>query len=437
TSRSGYLQRCLIKHLEGIQVHYDYTVRDADGSVIQFQYGEDALDVLKCQHLTQFDFAAANYRALRDKLNPASAAGALDDRLARKYTKKLVALAASGDADALEDEPICSRLNPSRHLGAVSDRFCLKLEQYLEANPSLLLREKAKKGEKAEKRSKAKSLFGRPDRMVASVSDMGALAAAASPECSARNFRTLQYLNYIRSLIDPGESVGLIAAQGIGEPSTQMTLNTFHLAGFGAKNVTLGIPRLREIVMVASDKIAAPIMDIPAAEGVTKEQAETIAGSLSRLTLGDVIDYVEVKERLTAKKSSDDHHRYRQFTVRLQLFPSREYEEEYGVTSDDVEFAIESQFVRTLEALIAKDLKRTNRSARMGDMVVDEDDGDDVEDSREPDAPAATAAADESDIESDLDDDDANGDGDADDARAAARRSERKSYDEPDEDDQR
>ncbi|KAJ1839933.1 hypothetical protein LPJ73_006591, partial [Coemansia sp. RSA 2703] len=66
TSRSGYLQRCLIKHLEGIQVHYDYTVRDSDGSVIQFQYGEDALDVLKCQHLTQFDFAATNYYALRD-----------------------------------------------------------------------------------------------------------------------------------------------------------------------------------------------------------------------------------------------------------------------------------------------------------------------------------------------------------------------------------
>jgi len=45
TSRSGYLQRCLIKHLEGLRVHYDYTVRDSDGSVIQFRYGEDGLDV--------------------------------------------------------------------------------------------------------------------------------------------------------------------------------------------------------------------------------------------------------------------------------------------------------------------------------------------------------------------------------------------------------
>jgi DNA-directed RNA polymerase I subunit RPA1 len=41
-------------------------------------------------------------------------------------------------------------------------------------------------------------------------------------------------LKYQNSLADPGEAVGLLAAQSIGEPSTQMTLNTFHFAGFGA-----------------------------------------------------------------------------------------------------------------------------------------------------------------------------------------------------------
>ncbi len=51
TSRSGYLQRCLIKLLEGLVVHYDLTVRDSDGSVVQFQYGEDSLDVCKSQYL--------------------------------------------------------------------------------------------------------------------------------------------------------------------------------------------------------------------------------------------------------------------------------------------------------------------------------------------------------------------------------------------------
>lgn len=59
TSRSGYLQRCLIKNLECLRVHYDYTVRDSDGSIIQFRYGEDGVDVMKTNYLTEFKVLAA------------------------------------------------------------------------------------------------------------------------------------------------------------------------------------------------------------------------------------------------------------------------------------------------------------------------------------------------------------------------------------------
>ena len=56
-------------------------------------------------------------------------------------------------------------------------------------------------------------------------------------------------LKYKISIIHPGEMVGIIAGQSIGEPTTQMTLNTFHLAGVGSKsNVTRGVPRIEEIV---------------------------------------------------------------------------------------------------------------------------------------------------------------------------------------------
>lgn len=54
TSRSGYLQRCLIKNLESLKVCYDYTVRDADGSIIQFYYGEDGIDVHRTSFLKNF-----------------------------------------------------------------------------------------------------------------------------------------------------------------------------------------------------------------------------------------------------------------------------------------------------------------------------------------------------------------------------------------------
>ena len=54
TSRSGYLQRCLIKNLECLKVCYDYTVRDADGSIVQFAYGEDGVDVHRTSFISQF-----------------------------------------------------------------------------------------------------------------------------------------------------------------------------------------------------------------------------------------------------------------------------------------------------------------------------------------------------------------------------------------------
>ena len=51
---------------------------------------------------------------------------------------------------------------------------------------------------------------------------------------SQEGFQRLMELKYMRSLAAPGEAVGVIAAQSVGEPSTQMTLNTFHMAGMGS-----------------------------------------------------------------------------------------------------------------------------------------------------------------------------------------------------------
>jgi len=48
----------------------------------------------------------------------------------------------------------------------------------------------------------------------------------------------------------PGEMVGALAAQSLGEPATQMTLNTFHFAGVSSKNVNLGVPRLKVIFLL-------------------------------------------------------------------------------------------------------------------------------------------------------------------------------------------
>ena len=64
-----------------------------------------------------------------------------------------------------------------------------------------------------------------------------------------------------QSLVHPGEMVGSIAAHSLGEPATQMTLNTFHFAGVSSKNVTLGVPRLKEVINVART-IKTPMVSV-------------------------------------------------------------------------------------------------------------------------------------------------------------------------------
>lgn len=74
-----------------------------------------------------------------------------------------------------------------------------------------------------------------------------------------------------QALVNPGEMVGSIGAQSIGEPATQMTLNTFHFAGVSAKNVTLGVPRLKEIINIAKN-IKTPSMKIYLVDEIKQNQ---------------------------------------------------------------------------------------------------------------------------------------------------------------------
>lgn len=69
TSRSGYLQRCIIKQLESLVVSYDMSVRDNDGSIVQFLYGEDGIDVMDSKYLEKFDFLEKNFTSLITSYN--------------------------------------------------------------------------------------------------------------------------------------------------------------------------------------------------------------------------------------------------------------------------------------------------------------------------------------------------------------------------------
>ena len=86
--------------------------------------------------------------------------------------------------------------------------------------------------------------------------------------------------------VQPGETVGALAAQSIGEPATQMTLNTFHYAGVSSKNVTLGVPRLKEIINV-SKKPKTPSLTVYLKESSRNdsEAAKAVQAVLEHTTL--------------------------------------------------------------------------------------------------------------------------------------------------------
>ena len=95
--------------------------------------------------------------------------------------------------------------------------------------------------------------------------------------------------NYKRALVEPGEAVGIVAAQSIGEPGTQMTLRTFHYAGVREQNVTLGLPRLIEIVD-ARRTPSTPIMSIylDQEHRVSREKATDVAREIICTTVEDI-----------------------------------------------------------------------------------------------------------------------------------------------------
>ena len=99
--------------------------------------------------------------------------------------------------------------------------------------------------------------------------------------------RTVEH--YKRAQVEPGEAVGIVAAQSIGEPGTQMTLRTFHYAGVREQNVTLGLPRLIEIVDARREP-STPIMTIylDKEHRKSQEKAAEIARQLIWTKLGDI-----------------------------------------------------------------------------------------------------------------------------------------------------
>jgi DNA-directed RNA polymerase II subunit RPB1 len=100
---------------------------------------------------------------------------------------------------------------------------------------------------------------------------------------------------FLQSRVSPGEMCGVLAAQSIGEPITQMTLNTFHFAGVSAKNVTLGVPRVKEIINGAKVP-KTPTLTVYMSESLaqTVESTAIVVNALEYTTLGDILEASQI-----------------------------------------------------------------------------------------------------------------------------------------------
>jgi DNA-directed RNA polymerase III subunit RPC1 len=98
---------------------------------------------------------------------------------------------------------------------------------------------------------------------------------------------------YDAKRIEPGSAVGAVGAQSIGEPGTQMTLKTFHFAGVASMNITLGVPRIKEIIN-ASKNISTPIITATLACDDDVKAARVVKGRVEKTTLGEVCKHIHV-----------------------------------------------------------------------------------------------------------------------------------------------
>lgn len=309
------------------------------------------LCVIRQKTLMQFEFATRNMNAYVQRYSLADLAGRMDEVEAQEHMRKTLKqctkqVLAEEPRSVEVADPTLSLYSPARHIGSVSERYAVSLSDYMTSNPQKLIKSKKK------------------DRKLWHEWELKRNGELLDPNA----YTTVMNVRYMRSLVDPGEAVGLLASQGVGEPSTQMTLNTFHFAGHGAANVTLGIPRLREIVMTASANIKTPTMRMEVAAGVSQEDVETLCKMASKVTLSQVVEEVTVNERLSTKDSDNAYSRDKLYTVKMKFFPREEYEEEFRTTPEQILRCIQRTFTPAFDKEVAKGLKNSMKGARLSEI---------------------------------------------------------------------
>jgi len=308
TSETGYIQRKLIKSMEDCKINYDLTVRSATGSIIQFLYGEDGMSATK---LENHSFKYINM----DKIQ-------LEDHYLFREDDIIKNIFRKNIFDKLTKDTKWVSRALEYYKSVIDDREYLITKVFNNKNDTRLLYPISIK----RIITNAKNLFHtkktrtdlHPDDILDIIDSLTdelylnnnnkgnkllniILKMSLSPKDIILNHRlnklSLEYVvneikkKFMESIAHPSEMVGVVAAQSIGEPCTQITLNTFHSAGISSASQTVrGVPRIKELLS-NSKNIKGPSTKVYINDDVNKDydKCKSILNLLETTYINDII----------------------------------------------------------------------------------------------------------------------------------------------------
>ena len=283
------MQRRLMKALEDLVVHYDNTVRNSVDNVVQFTYGRDGLDPaeMESEQIEQLPdgrqvkrmFPIAFERTwmhVDNMLTP-------DQRSERALLPwEIMHLVAE---HFKKDDWTKQQKGEEKNVDWIKSEIehfvrLTIVKQVIETRTKFGLAACNERGsaemdidESMETPESVRSMAGRNIGKVV-ISQMSL-------------FLNFCYEKYRKSSLDPGTAIGAICGQSIGEPGTQMTLKTFHFAGLASANITMGVPRIKEIIN-ATATIATPVITVHLEHPEKETFARIVKGRLEKTLLRDV-----------------------------------------------------------------------------------------------------------------------------------------------------
>ena len=278
TSQTGYLQRRMNKSMEDNCIMQDGTVRNSSGNVIAFQWGTDGMHPVHLERV-KMDVLLQTEDVKRHRFT--------EFELQHVFSLTRDILVAKQNI-LLQEHAIDARvLLPFdvRHVKAIWAR-----NKHTQSRPYVDLR----RARERLVQFLAKPGVCKATRLAVVDAFCESEVDGVGEECYESGW-TVVMSRIARAAVQGGESVGCIAAQSVGEPATQLTLNTFHSAGCATKNVTLGIPRLIEL-LDASKTPKTPCTTIRFLYPFSKckDLAEYFASTLALTRLEDVVNHCEI-----------------------------------------------------------------------------------------------------------------------------------------------